>query len=145
MSVFVGSTLITILYCKSRIGVFNVDWTIFWYAYTFTCKCILLQRCCLFCYKIKLTIDVFFLYCNCTFMYNFFLNFHLSQPMSVYPFEHTKELKQFIDMYTTSSKDSLIQFETFHSIEILRVSEYLTLSWKSSHQWVFLNDRYSTV
>ena len=31
-----------------------------------------------------------------------YILFHLSQPMTVYPFEHIKELKQFMNMYTTN-------------------------------------------
>jgi len=39
-------------------------------------------------------------YFNSTVLY---ILFHLLQPMTVYPFAHTKELKQFMNMYTTSS------------------------------------------
>jgi len=37
-----------------------------------------------------------------TVLHVLYILFHLLEPMTVYPFEHTKELKQFINMYTTS-------------------------------------------
>jgi len=50
---------------------------------------------------VKLLFFLFFIsfYFNSTVLY---ILFHLLQPMTVYPFEHTKELKQFMNMYTTS-------------------------------------------
>jgi len=86
---------------------------------SFNCNCILLQHCCLLLSnKIdnKSKILFFFLYCNSTVLYILFL---LSQLMTVYPFEHTLSLQT-----------------------ALRKSH---VSRKSSHQWVILNDRYSTV
>ena len=54
--------------------------------------------CFLFSNKIDKKFFIFF-YFNSTVLY---ILFHLLQPMTVYPFEHTKELKQFMNMYTTS-------------------------------------------
>jgi len=69
----------------------------------FPCNCIVLQRCCLFLLLNKIDkkskIFLFFLYCNSTVVYTLF---QLSQLMPVYPFEQNKELKQFVNMYTTS-------------------------------------------
>jgi len=118
----------------------------------FPCNCILLQRCYLFCYQNKLTrsqrsLFPFFivkvLFC--------IIYFHLSQLMTVYSFEHTKGLKQFMNMYTISLTVkhyfyNILRLESANSIdEISRVPEYLTLSRKSSHHWVILNARQSTV
>ena len=57
------------------------------------CKCILMQRCGIFCYQIKLIRSQISVQ---------YISFHLSQLMTVKPFKHTKELKQFMNMYTTS-------------------------------------------
>jgi len=49
--------------------------------------------------KIDKKSNIFFLfYFNSTVLY---ILFHLSQLMTVYLFEHNKELKQFMNMYTT--------------------------------------------
>jgi len=118
----------------------------------FPCNCILLQQ---VVFLLSNTIDkkskmLFpFLYCYSTVQY---ILFHLSLLMTVYPYEHTKELKLFINMYTTSLAVKNY-FETLPDlspktaliIEIPRVPEYLTRFRKSSHHWVILNDRYSTV
>ena len=79
----------------------------------FQCNCILLQRCCLFCYQIKLTKNQrYFFYCNNSVLYIFF---DLSQLLTVYPFGNTEELKQSINMYTTSLTVKHY-FKTFHDL-----------------------------
>ena len=120
-----------------------------------------------FCYKIKLTIRVFLslllLYFSVYFSSLVTTNDSLSldylpfvymftieagnQTMTVYPFQHIKELNSSWTCIHIQLvlKTVEIYFETFHSIEISCVPEYLTLSRKSSHQWVILNDRYSIV
>ena len=83
----------------------------------FACNCILLQRCCLFCYQITLTRSQISLFPFFTVTYSTVLYslFHLAQLFKVFPFEHTNRPKHFMNMYTTSLTVNNY-FETFPAL-----------------------------
>ena len=106
---------LSLLFCTVNFekSILNVDWNIVLYTCTFSMQLYVLATLLSILLSNKIYKKWFPFFIVTVLRTVLYILFYISQLMTVYPFEHIKELKQFRNMYTTSLTVKTY-FETVH-------------------------------